>query len=240
MFLLVLPSRHSRRSRLCAATVIGAVYACGGAQSVTGPQCEPPSPPSVRVPAPVGPTACPTRAEIAGLDLEVSFEGYIGAETACRAADGSLDLSVVQKNVYRALLFMQRVEFDAPLPWTDRTLWQWFRSAINGIRIRLDIPTHGCCSPARVINLLGTGADESTIPTGYMEMMVHEARHAEGVPHNCGNFDRRISDMGAYGVQYSLLIWLGTHWPGATPEEKAFTLNRAALIKPVFCDECGS
>ena len=200
---------------------------------------------------PPGPAPCPTAADIEGLDFPVSFEGYLGgSDLACRKADGSLDLNVVQKNVYSALLFMQRVEFDRPLPWTDKSLWAWFRSAADGVRIRTDIPSHFCCQPSRVLNLKGDIVADSTLPTGYLTMLVHEARHAEGRNHTCklrpsplgGStyiLDQSIEEMGAFGVQYYVLQWIGRHWTGGTAAEREYAVNHSEWLKiGAFCDEC--
>lgn len=172
------------------------------------------------------------------IDLPVTIEGDEGP-LVCHAANGSADLTQVQKTVYQALLFMMNARFDAPLPWTQLTLWQWFRIAVNGIRLRGDIRVNFCCEPTRVINLLHP-AGESTIPFGLLAMMVHEGRHAEGVRHTCDTFDHRISDMGAFGVQYSLYRWIGLHLPSATPAEREYALNAADLLRSsgAFCSEC--
>jgi hypothetical protein len=206
----------------------------------TVPNCPPRlSPP--RVAAPLGPAPCPSAAELSAIDVPISFEGDgSGGTLVCREADGSWDLTQVQKNAYRALLFMKTVEFDAPLPWTNQNLYQWFRRAVVGIRVRTDIRTNGCCSPAGVINLLGTIVEENSLSSGFLEMMVHEGRHAEGRPHTCDTNDRTVDEMGAYGVQYSLMLWIGSHWPQATQAEKEFALNRVTLLRAsgVFCEEC--
>ena len=234
-------ARVIRRSvvRLLVTWILVAVLGCGR-ETPTTPQCTPTARP--RVPPPTGFVPCPTADELSRIDIPISFEGgaSAGGTLVCREADGSWDLNQVQKNVYRALLLMQTVQFDAPLPWTSRNLYQWLRDAVAGIRIRTDIATNGCCQPTRVINLLGTGVDEDTLSYGYLEMMVHEARHAEGRNHTCGTNDRTLSEMGAYGVQYSLMLWIGTHWPQATPAERDFAMNRTVLLRAsgVFCEEC--
>jgi hypothetical protein len=71
-------------------------------------------------------------------------------------------------------------------------------------------------------------------------MLVHEARHADAsLPHTCGNLDNTIAELGSFGVQYSLMLWIGSHWPAATPAERDFALNRAALLRSfAFCREC--
>ena len=181
---------------------------------------------------------CPSAADIHSIGVDISFEGNFLAEPlVCREGDGSRDLTVVQKNLYRALLFMRDVQFDRPLPWTDASLWAWFRSSISGIRIRNDIQFNFCCQPTRTINLLWNPI-ESTVPS-YLEMLVHEARHANGPGHTCGSKDNKISELGGFGTQYYVMQWLGTHWPPATPQEREWALSRAVYIKwSSFCSEC--
>ena len=218
-------------------TSLAVTIGCGREPGPTGPQCaRGPEPP--RLAPPAGNIPCPTAAEIDSIPITISFEGNFVAEPlVCREADGSRDLTVVQKNVYRALLFMRDVQFDRPLPWTNLSLWTWFRTSITGIRIRNDIQNNQCCQPPGTIHLLWNPI-ESTLPS-YLEMMVHEARHANGPGHNCGSKDNKISDNGGFGVQYSLMQWLGAHWPQATPEERTYALSRAVYIKwSSFCSEC--
>lgn len=195
-----------------------------------------PEPP--RLTPPGGDIPCPSAAEIDSLEIPITFEGDFAAQPlVCRDASGSRDLTVVQKNVYRALLFMRDVRFDQPLPWTDGSLWAWFRSQVSGIRIRNDTQFNFCCEPAGVINLLWNPV-ESTLPN-YLEMMVHEARHVRGPRHTCSGFDNTISEMGGFGVQYLLMQWLGMHWPQATPVEREYALSRAVYLKwSSFCNEC--
>jgi hypothetical protein len=158
----------------------------------------------------------------------------------CRAADGSADLTRLQERAFQALYLMKRVEFDAPLPWTDETLWRWFEAEIRGVRFQGS--DSFCCRPDRVI-VLGVS---SSYPEGFptmIEGLVHEARHADGAhPHSCGGgADQSIAELGAYGVQYSLNLWLGQHSAGdlLSLEEKLYSLNRAEEMRYYsFCREC--
>jgi len=229
----------SVRARLAVTWALVAVLGCGR-ETPTTPKCTPTSGP--RVPPPTGFVPCPTEEELSRIDIPIAFEGDPSIGTlVCREADGSRDLTQVQKNVYRALLLMQTMQFDAPLPWTNQNLYQWFRTAVEGVRIRTGIPNNFCCQPNRVLNLLAGNVEEDTLSYGFLEMMVHEARHAEGRNHTCGTNDRTQSEMAAYGVQYSLMLWIATHLPQATQAEKDFAMNRTVLLRAsgVFCEECG-
>jgi hypothetical protein len=44
----------------------------------------------------------------------------------CHAVDGSADLTRLQERAYQALILIKHLEFDRPLPWTSKSLWEWF------------------------------------------------------------------------------------------------------------------
>ncbi|MDL1941437.1 hypothetical protein FBQ99_03715 [Chloroflexi bacterium CFX2] len=168
---------------------------------------------------------CPTAEEIASVnaDLTLQFDHDPTAGTlVCTAASGSADLTRLQERTYQAVLMMKKIKFDEPLPWTDLPLYDWFVNAIDGIRFRGDIEQSSCCEPANFINVQtenlaalqtnrwldpGMGAGLQ----GLLVLYVHEARHNEGFPHTCGVNDNTIAEMGAWGVQYHLLMWFAYH-----------------------------
>jgi len=169
---------------------------------------------------------CPSAAEVARInaDLAISFESDPTAGTlACLASQGSANLTPLQKRAYNAVRIMQHIPFDAPLPWTSLGLYDWFVSAVDGIRFRGDIGYSYCCEPAGVINLKTGLAGEQTdlwinpdwnVGLAHlMILMVHEARHNQGYPHTCdgGTSDDTLAQMGAWGVQYYLQLWLAQH-----------------------------
>ena len=79
---------------------------------------------------------CPTAAEIASVsDIRVYWDAAAtSAPLVCTAAEGSADLSRIQKRIYFALILMKELRFDAPLPWTDKTIYEWFRETASGVR----------------------------------------------------------------------------------------------------------
>jgi uncharacterized repeat protein (TIGR01451 family) len=209
---------------------------------------------------------CPTAAEIAAVQARtpVSFDvNVLGGPLACTAASGSADLNAVQLRTYQSLTVLDTVRFSQPLPWTPLTLSAWFSHAIRGIRIS-DLPfgTAGfCCSPPGVLVIdppIGTleisrFADPTRNwngPVPYLlSVMVHEARHAEGPVHQCAPNDNTISELGAWGVEYSLEAWLAL-FSGpflASPDlhaavyrdgafHRADALRRAEACKSPFAD----
>lgn len=171
---------------------------------------------------------CPTAEEIASVnaDLTLQFDADPTAGVlVCTAADGSADLTRLQERAYQAVLMMKKIPFDQPLPWTDLPLYDWFVHAIDGIRFRGDIETSGCCDPANFINVQTANLSalqtnrwlDPSMGSGLRDLMVlfvHEARHNEGYLHTCGensNMDNTAAEMGAWGVQYQLEMWLAYH-----------------------------
>ncbi len=165
---------------------------------------------------------CPTAAEIAEVSQAVTlaFETDPTAGTlVCKASDGSADLTALKKRAYQSILIMKHLSFDAPLPWTNKNLFNWFAGAITSIRFRSNITYSYCCEPANTINIAVAGNSylmltgrwiDDSIGGGLMDTMVlfaHEARHNEGYPHTCANGqdDKTLGELGAWGVQYYLL-----------------------------------
>ena len=154
-------------------------------------------------------SSCPSPEEVAAIDsrLSLSYEPDPSAGTlVCRAAEGSVDLSRVQERTYQAFRAMQSIPFQSQLPWTDKSLYDWFTDAVRGVRFRDDIGSSFCCNPPNVVNLkTSLGAFQwpnSGTLLGLVKLLAHEARHAEGLSHTCGSNDATLSELGAWGVQY--------------------------------------
>jgi hypothetical protein len=193
---------------------------------------------------------CPTRAEIESVsrDIPVTVRYDVTAGAfECREEDGSLDLTWTQKRTYQALLYLRGLRFDAPLPWTDKTVYDWLRVTIpNGIVIDSTGNSNSCLRCAGPINIVLLTASQrvqdqsaSVSDTPYT-VIVHEARHAEGWRHTCdnGTHDRSVAEMGASGVGYWLLRWIAVH-----SEEPALVREKAAgsaklVLQNSFCCEC--
>lgn len=161
---------------------------------------------------------CPTAEEIAGVDSRIDMQ-FDADPTAgvlvCSAAAGSADLTREQKNAYNAILIMKELTFDAPLLWTDQTLYDWFTTTISAIRYRSDIASHSCCGTPPTINIRAElhtfYSDRWTAVGRLMALYVHEARHTY-MAHRCEKgVDRTIAELGAYGVEARLYEWLAYH-----------------------------
>ncbi|HTX90996.1 MAG TPA: hypothetical protein VMC09_07240 [Anaerolineales bacterium] len=206
---------------------------------------------------------CPTAAEIARVnaDLTLSFEtDPTAGQLACRASDGSADLTPVMKHAYQSILVMRLLHFSQPLPWTDKQLYDWFVGSIHGIRFRQDFRYSHCCDPANVIdiqdgpNTLLAMTDlwiDPAYNAGLMDttiLLVHEARHNNGLPHTCpdGANDQTIAELGAWAVQMDLEEWLAQYGdpafltaPGSDPKYyREIALNDSVFIRrSSFCGE---
>jgi hypothetical protein len=171
---------------------------------------------------------CPTEAEMDAVDADVTLrfdsDPTAGSgQLACRATLGSRDLTPFQKRVYNAIRVIKEFEFDEPLPWTSKPLYDWFADAADTVKFREEISLSFCCEPTGVINIRTHGlaineterfldpALEDGIAS-FILLLLHETRHAEGYIHTCGtNADLRLTEMGAWGLQYSLDVWMADH-----------------------------
>jgi hypothetical protein len=169
---------------------------------------------------------CPTAGEVALVDSLITMtfvHDPSGADLVCRKKDGSADLTAFQKKGYQGVLAMRWVQFDEPLPWTDRRMFDWFTRTVSGIRFD-DVENSYCCWRDREI-VISTGtyypydfgwvASDGPCPDcGLFHLpgvLAHEARHAEGFLHTCGTDDATFDEMGAWAVHYLWFYWLAKH-----------------------------
>ena len=113
---------------------------------------------------------CPTPAEVSAIDRELvlTFErDPTSGRVICSAAQSSRDLTLLQAQTYRALNVTKRLTFDAPLPWTASSLYQWMVSSIHGIRFRTDISASFCCDPAATIDIQAQNLGAVQFPTDF-------------------------------------------------------------------------
>jgi hypothetical protein len=194
---------------------------------------------------------CPTPAEVAASDrdLMITFENDpTTGRIECTAAQSSRDLTLLQAQVYRVLNVARRLTFDAPLPWTSSSLYQWIVSSIRGIRFRGDIGNSFCCNPPGTINIQSQNLAAVQFPFDFqwvgtlLVLFVHETRHSNGFPHTCGVNDNTISELGAWGVQYHMNLFLGSHVDPAfltSTQRSAFVQAAQGTCSTRFCqDRC--
>jgi hypothetical protein len=198
---------------------------------------------------------CPTRAEVDEIrrDIRVAVSADVSAGIlACHERDGSVDLTVVENQVYQSLLFLRRMRFDRPLPWTNQPIYDWVRLTIPlGIVIESSGNSHSCLSCKGPIHVVYSSY-RSLRPTVYYlvhTLIAHEARHAEGWPHTCGLssesnvlvHDKSVAEMGGYGVHYLLAYWLGHYSEESAVVREYYSRHAAKLLGGgSFCCECGA
>jgi hypothetical protein len=190
---------------------------------------------------------CPTAAEVATNDIVLSL-GAVAASRplVCRASEGSVDITYQQRLFLQALILMKELRFDAPLPWTTKPLYEWFRDLGVGIHLEMAEGNSTCCSPGPFINAkVGTSTEEPAIDVDrviiVMALLVHEARHLEAGGHPCQrSWDNRVADLGSWGVQVHFYEWLALHAdPAQIPTEfRDLFLHRACTFRyHLFCQE---
>ncbi|MGB7539536.1 MAG: hypothetical protein WBM17_13435 [Anaerolineales bacterium] len=88
--------------------------------------------------------------------------------------------------------------------------------------------------------------DWDTNVQGLMVLMIHEARHSQGIYHTCGTRDQTVAEMGAFGVQYWTYVWLAYHsdpafmTPGGSQPNLYREINRNMAVRfqtGPFCEE---
>jgi hypothetical protein len=201
------------------------------------------------------PVPCPSRLEVeqalSEIPVKINADPTAG-DLVCRAADGSMDLTVLQFRVYGALLFLRQMKFDAPLPWTSMTVWDWLRTTIpKGIVVDIGDGAFAYLNTKGPIYFnFPAGAwwdhDDHSVKVLPFETVVHEARHAEGYNHTCAwdgtkfRSDKTIAEMGATGIGQYLFQWLALH-SRESPDLKRWAQTRADAKRKgsIFCCECG-
>jgi hypothetical protein len=174
-------------------------------------------------------TRCPTEAELQSVDddFDLVFTNVtLSGEIVCEAAQGSRDLTQQEVRAYLAFLAIRALTFDAPLPWTYMSLYEWFESSISavyfqdsgasccnvgpngGYAINIPLaPTHSLFGTNLWVNDLGNGM------SALIDVMVHETRHANAYGHGCadGTSDRTYAEQGAWATVYDFHTWLAYH-----------------------------
>ncbi len=194
---------------------------------------------------------CPTAAEVAQIQQEVPVRVQSDATEgtlACRAEEGSVDLTPARAAMYRGLLFMRRVRFDAPLPWTTETLYDWLRNSIpRGVVLIGSGNSHACytCPGPVYIYWPARTTPVGMEVLGAASIITHEARHTNNIPHTCNSMpsygftaDRTIAELGSFGVDYYLKLWIAIH-SDEHPDTREYARHHAALARKEFCCECG-
>jgi hypothetical protein len=150
------------------------------------------------------------------------------------------------RRIRQSLILMKELRFDAPLPWTDKTLWDWFRGLGVGLTVVMDDSSATCCGADRFIHYsVGSSTAEPPLlgidALSSIASMIHEARHIEVGPHPCqARYDNLISDLGAFGIVNLYDQYLARHSdPTQVPVEYKpyFLWRQCANRGGAFCLE---
>lgn len=132
--------------------------------------------------------------------------------------------------IFQALRLILHMKLNSPLPWTNLHPYEWLRSTITGFSVQDNAQYAGCCisvgsSPHTVVlrilalndltdatqfmieNPFSPGARVTVGIVGEMQLIMHEARHAENKFHTCNDYadDVNLQYMGAWAVPYYVL-----------------------------------
>ena len=225
------------------AGVVAVAASCGDTPAAPSQADLPPCGPAPLRVTLTTPLACPSKAEIDQLngELWVIFQPETTeGDLVCRETEGSADLTWVQAQTYLSLLYLRRLRFDQPLPWTPLPIYEWLRQTFQ--RIIVDFGNMSYYK-ASVIYIMVPGSTASrpwplTLGSLSASLYVHEARHGDVGGHPCGNDDNRVSDLGAFGAEYYFYRWIADH--SAEPQDVRAWANRAAweVRSDRFCAEC--
>jgi hypothetical protein len=208
---------------------------------------------------------CPTAAEIQTIDREfrlVFTSDPTKGTAGCTKDAGSRDLTIMQSRVYRALAVMKRLTFTEPLPWTRESAYRWLIGAVRGVHFRADIQNSSCCSGDGLIDVRAVVepgqfggqqgfvlaiTESKQMPTdfrmlvSFMQLLVHEARHADGKRHTCGTRDRTLTELGAWGTAHAFQAWIADRMaPGFVPDEVKAHLRQQTeqICRFQICQGC--
>ena len=233
--------------RAIGVVIVVMLSGCGdGLLQPSGSNAGPPPLPSVPTFLDLRLAGCPTVEELASVaDHKMIFDPSTSAgPLLCRESERSRDLTYSQKRVFWSLILMKELRFDAPLPWTDKPLYDWYRDTINGVRINATEGTSHYSSSDRTV-IMHVNAESSvslrwSSIQQFIGLLVHEVRHAEAGGHLCGTLDNRVSDLGAYGAQNLFFTWIAEHSdPAVIPVEYRPYAAYAACVQrgTAFCME---
>ena len=177
---------------------------------------------------------CPPQDELEILerDFPVLYEPEHGGPFVPYSCSGTISSRTVLSDalgVYQALRVIRHMKLSEPLPWTDLHPYEWLKSKIGAIIISSTTAYDYCCTtvdvpgkPDGTLAITIRKASDSLLERrtswinrqsgvgldGLVLLIFHEARHVD-VPHTWGSGDATLTEMGAWGVQYTIAKWIG-------------------------------
>ena len=150
--------------------------------------------------------------------------------------------------LYQGLRVIHALHFDQSLPWTQRNLYVWLKEAIHGIVIT-DAEYSYCCQAGKQIVLKADLLYQPDYQVwgnpqsggglmGLVGVIIHEARHAEIGGHTCGADDATLEELGAWGVQYYLFLYMAENTPATffSQDQRQMALDHADTALTRICN----
>ena len=230
--------------------LLALLWACGGggpqgpaapSSQLSLPTCGPPPPPAALSDV----LPCPSSNEIAEINQEIPIRlpaEVLSGRVFCGNGTDAPRLTAIQTSIYQALVFLKRLRFTRPLPWTHDAVYDWFRRVVRELVVEVsatDISHNAGGAVFIVFRTAEIQRASNSLADVPFAGLVHEARHSDGGGHNCGTGDRRVDDLGAFGVQYYLLVWIA-EYSAESDSVRAWARRQAwtLLTSGVFCAEC--
>jgi hypothetical protein len=181
-----------------------------------------------------------------GKEIPIQMQSDPSAGThPCSGKSGSADLTDLQFELYQQLSYMRRISFSRALPWTSKTLYDWFRDSIRGITIQSGGGFANADPVTKIIRIPlppDYHVPHLTLERLNPEGLIHEARHTEppnGFPHTCSSAkDNTIAEMGAFGIQYYFDLWMAESSSESSEVKRYFAGRAWELRASAFCREC--
>jgi hypothetical protein len=197
-------------------------------------------------------STCPSTEEIDRFqaDFDIVFDPDLGLTPySCEAGVYPDDADNARLMVFQALRTISALRFNQLLPWTDASLYDWLQEAIESI-VLTSTSTSYCCDSQNRIVLRAALLNQPSYTAWYNQqsgiglmsfvgLLVHEARHAENGGHTCdGINDETLDELGAWGVQYYLYLWMAEHSPAGllTPVEREGATAHASTALGRICN----
>ncbi|OGO18592.1 MAG: hypothetical protein A2Z14_12040 [Chloroflexi bacterium RBG_16_48_8] len=196
-------------------------------------------------------STCPTESELNrfNTDFDILFDSTIPFPPyGCQNGTGPDGEVNPKLTLYQGLRVIHALHFNQPLPWTELSLYEWLKGAIHGIVIT-DAEFSHCCAAGKQIVLKGdllyqpdyqiwVNPQSGGGLIGLIGLIVHEARHAEIGGHTCGLDDATLEELGAWGTQSYLFLYLAENTPLAffNQEQRQMAIQHSDTALARICN----
>src|SRR3989338_4290664 len=195
---------------------------------------------------------CPTQDDINQFNLDFKITDTINLKYDCVFGvnpNFPKDKLDPRLTLYQSLRVIKSLDFSKPLPWTDKSLYDWLKTTIKGMYINSAFPNSYCCDPQGIVNV-NSGVLEQTNKlkwidsqtgvgmAGVVAVLIHEARHTTH-KHTCNGYDdQTLQEMGAWALEYYTFYWKANYLPlnyQTAYEKKELAYNAENIKTTRFC-----